>query len=63
MLRAKPLSPRTEKSYLDLHYRVPSIRAKEPNLRVERLHGTEKESIKVCGDSTTATAQPASRAA
>jgi transposase-like protein len=29
------------------HRRVPSIRAKESNNRVERLHGTEKERIKV----------------
>lgn len=29
------------------HHRVPSIRAKESNNRVERLHGTEKKRIKV----------------
>jgi len=29
------------------HRRVPSIRAKESNNRIERLHGTEKERTKV----------------
>lgn len=29
------------------HHRVPSIRAKESNNRIERLHGTEKERTKV----------------
>lgn len=33
--------------FVSPHYRVPSIRAKESNHRVERLHGTEKERIKV----------------
>lgn len=33
--------------FVNPHYRVPSIRAKESNNRVERLHGTEKERVKV----------------
>lgn len=33
--------------YVSPHHRVPSIRAPESNNRVERLHGTEKERVKV----------------
>lgn len=32
---------------LNPHHRVPSIRAKESNNRIERFHGTEKERMKV----------------
>jgi putative transposase len=35
------------KAWFNPHRRVPSIRAKESNNRVERLHGSEKERIKV----------------
>ncbi len=33
--------------FVNPHYRVPSIRAKDSNNRVERLDGTEKERVKV----------------
>jgi len=35
------------KSWYSPHRRVPSIRAKESNNRIERFHGTEKERVKV----------------
>lgn len=35
------------KGFWSPHVRVPSIRAKESNNRIERLHGSEKERIKV----------------
>ncbi|HTP54459.1 MAG TPA: DDE-type integrase/transposase/recombinase [Thermoplasmata archaeon] len=35
------------KSWYSPHRRVPSIRAKESNNRIERFHGTEKERFKV----------------
>lgn len=38
---------RGSNGFVNPHHRVPSIRAKESNNRVERLHGTEKERVKV----------------
>jgi len=41
------LGYRSEMQLVNPHHRVPSIRARESNNLVERLHGTEKERIKV----------------
>jgi len=43
----RELSYRSGDRVVNPHHRVPSIRAAESNNRVERLHGTEKERIKV----------------
>lgn len=40
-------SPVRSNGFLNPHHRVPSIRAKESNNRIERFHGTEKERTKV----------------
>ncbi len=43
----KELSFRVGDRVISPHHRVPSIRAPESNNRIERLHGSEKERIKV----------------
>jgi putative transposase len=43
----RELGYRSGERVVNPHYRVPSIRAAESNNLVERLHGTEKERIKV----------------
>jgi putative transposase len=43
----KELSYRCDDKVVNPHHRVPSIRAPESNNLLERLHGTEKERIKV----------------
>ena len=40
-------SPIQRNGLMNPHHRVPSIRAKESNNRIERFHGTEKERTKV----------------
>jgi len=40
-------SPINRNATLNPHHRVPSIRAKESNNKIERFHGTEKERTKV----------------
>jgi putative transposase len=40
-------SPILSNGRLNPHHRVPSIRAKESNNKIERFHGTEKERMKV----------------
>lgn len=47
--RAKPTDDpsRVRAGWFNPHKRVPSIRAKESNNRIERFHGTEKERFKV----------------